>query len=80
VIVGSAAIDVLGWENTPPAEWDPLVHRIPLHRKNGLDNHELRGRRVSVGFNSRAWNYIMIVEPDGLVTHGYKMKGKNKPE
>jgi len=79
VIVGSAAIDVRGWEKTPAAKWDPLVHRIPLLRDRGLDNHDLRGRRVEVTFNASAWNYIMIVESDGLVTHGYKMKGKNKP-
>jgi hypothetical protein len=75
VIVGSASIDINGWSTTPAAEWDHKVHRIPLHRENGLDNHELRGRRIDVTFNSSAWNYVMVVDPSGLVLHGYKLKG-----
>lgn len=78
IIVGSASIDVNGWSTTPAAEWDPKVHRIPLYREGGLDNHELRGRRVNVTFNSSAWNYVMVVDSTGLVLHGYKLKGKNK--
>ena len=80
VIVGSARIDVNGWGSTPAAEWDPRVHRIPLHRESGLDNHELRGRRINVTFNSSAWNYVMVVDPTGLVLHGYKLKGRRGSE
>ena len=78
MIAASAQIDVAGWATTPVAEWDKSVHRIPLHYDRGLDQHELRGRRANVKFGTGKANYVMIVDKEGRVLHGYRMKGKIK--
>jgi hypothetical protein len=75
VIVGAAKINESEWSSAPVAEWDKSVHRIPIERNAGLDCAELRGRRVQLKFFTGKANYIMIVDGDGLVVHGFKMKG-----
>lgn len=77
-IVGAAQINVGGWATTPAPKWQPSLRRIPLHHEMGLDNHQLRGRRAKVKFGAGPANYIMVVDKDGRVLHGYRMKGKTK--
>lgn len=76
IVIGSARIDANGWATTIAAPHKDYLHRIPLDKTAGLDNAELRGRRVSVKFNSGPSNIIMYVDGDGLVLHGYQKKGK----
>lgn len=78
VIAASAQIDVAGSATTPVAEWDKSVQRPLLHYNRGLDQHELRGRRANVKFGAGKANYVMIVDKEGRVLHGYWMKGKIK--
>lgn len=75
VVVGATKINELGWTSAPVAEWDKSVHRIPIERNAGLDCAELRGRRVQLKFFTGKANYIMIVDGDGLVVHGFRLKG-----
>ncbi len=77
IVIGAAQIDVNGWSTTPASPHKDYLHRIPLLKKEGLDNAELRGRKVSVRFNSGPSNIIMYVDKDGLVLHGYRLKGKS---
>lgn len=75
IVIGSALISPDGWEETPAAPWDKNVHRIPLDHSAGLDNFDLRGRRVDVKFGAGSGNTIMWVDGTGYVHHGYKVKG-----
>ena len=77
MIIGSARIDNSLWVTTPVAPWDKHVHRVPLVKSEGLDCSELRGRRASIKFGAGAPNYVMLVDADGLVIHGYQLKGKS---
>ena len=79
IIIGAAQIDAGGWASTPVAPDKDYLHRIPLDKSAGLDNAELRGRKVSVKFNSGPPNIIMYIDNTGLVLHGYKLKGKSAP-
>jgi hypothetical protein len=80
IIIGAAEIDVEGWADTPVAPWDKHLHTIPLVKSRGLDVDELRGRQIDVKFGTGPSNYIMRVDGDGVVLHGFKMKGKTGKE
>lgn len=75
IVIGSAQIKAEGWTTTPVAPWDKKVHRIPLDREAGLDNSDLRGRRVDIKFGTGPANTIMWVDGTGYVHHGYRIKG-----
>jgi hypothetical protein len=75
IIVASCLIDSTLWASTPSAPWDKHVHRVPLQPEAGLDIGGIRGRRIDVKFNSGPPNYIMWVDDDGLVLHGYRVTG-----
>lgn len=74
IIAASAQIDVASWGSATAAPWDKSVHRIPLNVEAGLDNFELRGRRANVKFGAGKANYVMVVDKNGRVLHGYRMK------
>lgn len=75
IVVASCAIDTASWSDTPAAPWDKHVHRVPILEAAGLDVASLRGRKVNVKFGAGPANYIMWVDADGLVLHGYRRKG-----
>ena len=72
LIVGSVNIDTAGWLDTPVADHDKNVHRIPTMADSSLDCYELRGRKTSnVKFGQSSLTWIWV-DGDGIVRHGIK--------
>ena len=72
LIVGAVNIDIDGWMDTPTADHDKNVHRIPTITNSSLDCHELRGRKTSnvkFGMSSLTWIWV---DGNGIVRHGIK--------
>jgi predicted GIY-YIG superfamily endonuclease len=76
IIIASAQINSENWLSTPSAPWESRLFEIPLLLKSGLDMFGLRGRRVDIRFGAGTSNCTMVVDADGLVLHGYRIKGK----
>ena len=72
LIVGSVNIDTAGWLDTPVADHDKNVHRIPTMVDSSLDCYELRGRKTSnVKFGQSSLTWIWV-DGNGIVRHGIK--------
>lgn len=76
IVIASAQIDQGNWVDTPPAPWNEHLFEIPLMLDRGLDISGLRGRRVDIRFGAGTANCTMVVDSEGLVLHGYRIKGK----